>query len=326
MPQSKAAPKERYERQRESRRLRRSLAALTPGDCHPQAQSLIFAALPGELRFMIFQLVLSQQSNSSRPVDFHSISPLWRPGHTHHNVIDFRLLLTCRLVYYEARAIPLRSATHHFRYLGSTSWLYNGDVWLHHVTKQRGAELYHLHDNLVALSPENFSKFLLPHLHWRRITWTICGYLFPPILASQRQMDRIAQTLLSLELPASCQEVNLEFETRQDLLQDWPDMRQRIQKCQEIALSKVDGTQLQIDPRYVVRYEWHGSGEARWGSGGTTRPKHTMLYFTTRLCWRAPVPRRDYTSYDHLDCLRLDDCASIVKCISVSQRGNASIK
>jgi len=211
------------------------------------------------------------------------------------------------LVYYEANAIPLRSTTHHFRHLGSTSWLYNGDIWLHHITKQRGAQLYHLHDNLVALQPSNFSKFLLPHLHWRRISWTICAYLLPPLLAELKQRQRLSATLASLVLPASCQEVNLEFETREDLLPDWPDMQEQIEACQALKLNKADGSVLEIDQRYAVRYAWRGSGHARWGTSETAVWKERMRYHTIRLCWRERVPRREYMSYDVLDCLRVQD-------------------
>lgn len=322
----------RYERQRKARAVRRALADITPGNSRPQGQSLFFSKLPAEIRFMIFQLLLSQKHDHERPVDFHSISPLYRPGHTYRTKIHTAILLTCRLVYHEARAIPIKSTTHHFRHLGSTSWLYDGDVWLHHMTKQRGADVYHLHDNLVALNRRNFSKFFLPHLHWKRVTWTICAYLWPPILAGYREIDRLADTLASIELPTSCQEVNLEFEIREDVPEFRESLQQQAELCQKIGVSsdpgvhsgsvqsenpqpaglkKVDGTTLQFDASYSKRYMWIGSGQARWGTSALIREKETVRYRTIRLCWRARVPRRDYMSYDHLNCLDLAECEDV---------------
>jgi hypothetical protein len=250
--------------------------------------------------------VLSQQPDTTRPIDIHSISPLYRALHTHRTKIDTALLLTCRYVYSEARHIPLRSSTHHFRYLGSTSWLYNGDIWLHHVSKQVGADLYHLHDNLVALKASNFEKFLLPHLRWRRITWTVCAYLLPPLLAELRERQRLAETVAALVLPASCQEVNLEFETREDLLPDWPGLEEQVGKCRGLGLRRADGMVLGIDEGFAVEYTWVGSGQARWGTSEDAVRRERMRYHTTRLCWRARVPRREYMSYDFLDCLGVE--------------------
>ncbi|KAI4667534.1 uncharacterized protein J4E79_002223 [Alternaria viburni] len=306
MPQPKSLPKDRYTRQRLARATRRHLASLTPSTSHPQQQSLFFTLLPAEIRFTIYQHVLSQQHDPTRPIDIHSISPLYRPLHTYLTKIDTSLLLTCRLIYIEAHQIPLRSSTHHFRYLGSTSWLYNGDIWLHHTTSQRGAQLYHLHDNLVALKPSNFTKFLLSHLHWRRITWTICAYLLPPLLAELKERQRLVSTLASLTLPSSCQEVTLEFETREDLLPDWPGLESQIEACRVLGLKKRDGSVLERDDDSAVVYTWRGSGHARWGTSEDGVWKEKMRYCTTRLCWRARVPRREYASYDFLDCLNVE--------------------
>jgi hypothetical protein len=227
---------DRHERQRKARAVRRELAEITLDNSKLQEQSLLFSKIPAEIRFLIFQFLLSQTYDYNRPVDVHSISPLYRPGHTHRTKIHTAILLTCRLVYFEAHSIPIRSATHHFRHLGSTSWLYEGDVWLHHMTKQRGAEVYHLHDNLVALKEGNFTKFFLPHLHWKRVTWTICSYLWPPILAGYREIDRLAKTLADIDLPASCQEVTLEFEVREDVPEFCEDLQRQAELCMKIGM------------------------------------------------------------------------------------------
>lgn len=325
----------RHERQRKARAVRRRLAEIAPSNSHLQEQSLFFSSLPAEIRFMIFQLLLSQGHDHDRPINIHSISPLYRPGHTYRTKIHTAILLTCRLIYYEAHSIPIRSATHHFRHLGSTSWLYAGDVWLHHMTKQRGADVYHLHDNLVALNRGNFTKFFLPHLHWKRVTWTICAYLWPPILAGYREIDRLAQTLASIELPASCQEVNIEFEIREDVPEFRASLQYQAELCQKIGaadgeiadgqtkvtrfdrgrqpagLRRTDGSSLPFDATFSKQYTWIGSGQARWGTSALISEKETVKYRTTRLCWRARVPQRDYMSYDHLDCLNLGHCQEV---------------
>ena len=105
------------------------------------------------------------------------------------------------------------------------------------MTKQRGADVYHLHDNLVALNRKNFTKFFLPHLHWKRVTWTICAYLWPPILAGYREIDRLAETLAGIDLPASCQEVNLEFEIREDVPEFRESLQQQAELCQKIGVA-----------------------------------------------------------------------------------------
>lgn len=195
------------------------------------------------------------------------------------------------------------------------------------MTKQRGADVYHLHDNLVALKRSNFTKFFLPHLHWKRVTWTICAYLWPPILAGYREIDRLAETLASIELPASCQEVNLEFEIREDVPEFRESLQHQAELCQKIGvtadctnnllsqqpagLRRIDGSALQFDATSSKRYTWIGSGQARWGTSALIREKETVKYRTVRLCWRARVPRRDYMSYDHLDCLDLSHCEAV---------------
>jgi len=311
MPQSKSRPKERYTRQRHARAIRRVIAAISPSNSHTQTMSPLFSLLPAELRLQIFRHVLSQRPDTTRPVFIHSISPLFRPGHTHHVQTSIALLSTCRLVYYEAHGIPLRSATHHFRYLGSTSLLYNGDIWLRHVTKQQGAGLYHLHDNLIALRPPNFSRFLLPHLCWKRVTWTICAYLWPSVLQSQNGIGELSAVMSGIVLPASCREVTLELETREDLLGYWEGLLEQAELCKRLALEKADGEKLAFDEKLSLMYTWTGSGQARWGSSGDAMETESMEYRTIRLVWRVRGARREYVSYDELECLQLEGCREV---------------
>ena len=314
MPNKKSVPKKRYDRQRKAREIRRSLAAVTPGNSHPQTQSPLFSILPAELRSLIFEFVLSQKSDPARPVRVplwhHPYEPLYRPGHAYRTTLDSSLLLTCRLIYYEAHVIPLRSTTHHVQNL---TFMSKFDVWLYYLTKQRGAELFHLHDTGKNLRPSDFSKFLLPHLHWRKITWTLCSYLFTPVLEEQEEFHDLANTFVGLKLPASCQEVMLELETREDSLDTWPRSLELARACQHIALSRNDGTKLPFDDKNSVQYKWIGGGQPRWGRVPAESRKNKMEYHTVRLCWRANVARREYMSYDHLDCLGLEGRAEVTE-------------
>ena len=198
------------------------------------------------------------------------------------------------------------------------------------MTKQRGKDIYHMHDNLVALNSRNFTKFLLPHLRWKRITWTICAYLWPPILAGYREIDRLADTLAGIILPESCQEVNLEFEVREDVPEFRKSIQQQAKLCQKIrvmttcglqgqvpvlqpaGLAKTNGSILQFDATNSRTYTWVGSGQARWGTSALIRERETVKYHTIRLCWRARVPEREYTSYDCINCLDLANCAEVI--------------
>ncbi|KAI8939211.1 hypothetical protein NX059_005041 [Plenodomus lindquistii] len=123
------------------------------------------------------------------------------------------------------------------------------------------------------------------------------------MLAEQKEMEDLAQTLESLVIPATCQEVNLEVETREDLLNNWTSQQEQMEACRQISLKRSDGSFLRIDDRFALEYSWDGSGQARWSTSENTSSKSSMNYRAVRLCWRARVPRRDYMGYDHNDCM-----------------------
>lgn len=305
MPQSKSIPKERHDRQRAGRAIRQGLVAITPDESHRQEQCRLFAVLLVEIRFIIFQLALSQRYKPNTAINKRVLLPIYRPCHHSDTTVDLNLLLTCRRIYCEAQSIPLRSATHHFHDPGSTSFLGNADIWLHHVTKRRGMDLYHLHANLATLDPVPFSKFFLPHLHWRRISWTICSYAIPPIQAEEKEKekDNLARTLESLIIPASCQEVTLDVEACNDPSSIWNSQAEQISSCRQIALKKSDGSVLHSDPKYAFDYFSYRSRQLPRHTAEAAWLSPDKMYTTARLCWRASVPRRDYMSYDYLDCL-----------------------
>jgi hypothetical protein len=136
----------------------------------------------------------------------------------------------------------------------------------------------------------------------------------PPLLGKSRVRQRFAETMAALVLPGSCQEVNLEFESREDMLPGWLGLEEQIGKCRGVGLRRADGMVLEIDDGFAVQYTWMGSGQARWGESEDAGRMEKMRYHTKRLCWRARVPRREYMSYDFLDCLNVErDKDGVVK-------------
>lgn len=103
------SPAERKRKQLATRETRHSLAKISPENSHGQLQSPLFGVLPPELRNEIFSLVCTQYEDRRRP--FPDNAFYYRPGHTAYKRVDTALLLTCRRIYYETKALPLRLAT-----------------------------------------------------------------------------------------------------------------------------------------------------------------------------------------------------------------------
>lgn len=281
--------------------MRRGLSAITPANANPQRQSPLFA-IPSEVRNLIFEHAVCQTFDYKRPVSNTSHSH--RPGHEHHKHIDTALLYTCRLVYYETRAIPLLSATHHLYEDPSEShdrrdW----DHYLFHLSSQQGMNLYHLHITEWK-SPFTFDTHLQPHLHWRKLTWTLCASEWTPLEMADH--FNVAKALVLAHFPSTCQEVNLEYES----LENFPKQRQLLRKCAEecrdIQLSRRDGSQLFVDESYSLEYTWEGTtwrpnirGNNFWEGDYVSATYHVI-----RLCWRDGVPEREYMHYDRSNCLR----------------------
>ncbi|KAF1979667.1 hypothetical protein BU23DRAFT_102433 [Bimuria novae-zelandiae CBS 107.79] len=271
---------------REARALRRSLAEIKPENSNSQLQSPLYSILPNEVRNSVFEYAVCQVVNPfSKPETHHARR---RPSHELLPVIDTSLLRTCRLVYYETRAIPLRSTTHH-RY-GDQAISYESEDWDHylfHLSNQSGQHLYHLHTTVWHIP--RFDTHLQQHMHWRRLTWTI-----------YKIFTRFKQVLF----PDSCREVNLEFETlRNDPLHQRI-TRQVADGCRDLPLIRRNNSRIEIDEKYTLEYTWDG---LIWQpSDGTTGPGGYVAttYHVTRLCWRVPEPERNYMHYDHWDCLR----------------------
>jgi hypothetical protein len=285
--------------QSDVRALRRALALITPKDAHPQTQSPLLTVLPSEIRNSIFEYAVCQTIDDSKPVS--ATSHMHRPGHEYNAYIDTNLLRTCRLVYCETRTLPLQSATHHLYEEPSESFNpFDWDHYLFHLSSQSGQNLYHLHVTKWS-SPFTFDAFLVPHLRWRKLTWTLCASEWSH--EAMKSDFHVSKALAKAQFPKTCREVNLEYES----LEKFPKQRKLLRKCArecgEIQLTRRDGSKLAHDES--SEYIWKGTtwlphrGDNHW-EGDYVEAKYHVL----RICWRANVPRREYMHYDHWDCLQ----------------------
>lgn len=80
--------------------------------CHPQQQSPLFYKLPKELRDCIFELSCTQSPDERHTYEANSF--YHRPGHTARLKTHTSLLHTCRRIWLEAHALPMRQAEHAF--------------------------------------------------------------------------------------------------------------------------------------------------------------------------------------------------------------------
>lgn len=304
MPQSKQLPKARYYRQRKGRLARRALADIEPNNSHSQTQSPLFSVLPAEIRMLIYQYAIVQVTDLFRPIKIYGLCPLYRPGHDRCTNISTSLLHTCRLIYYETHAIPLRSTTHHLNPDDIRSGFHRDDIKLQHITKQRGVDMYHLHCEFVNLDARNFSHFFQSHLKWRKVTWTIRTYLWSRLRSEDNAIGGLVDILKAVVLPDSCQEVNLELDSRDEVPETWPSLCSLADSCEQIAFRRSDGSYLGFHSDAALLYTWTGNG-IRLRPDMSTKGEKDMTYNTTRMCWRTGVARREYMSHDQLDCLRL---------------------
>ena len=82
-----------------------------------QSKCPFYSKIPGEIRTRIFMLALREFEDKSKPYRPNRV--YYRPGFHYHTKQDTRLLQTCRLIYQEARMMPV--ALKEFVY-----WLYGG--------------------------------------------------------------------------------------------------------------------------------------------------------------------------------------------------------
>ncbi|KAF2268469.1 hypothetical protein CC78DRAFT_613175 [Lojkania enalia] len=288
--EKKALEKPRHERHLRFRADRRCLESIDLSNSHLQEQSPLFSVLPPEIRNVIFEYAVCQYVDYSSPINLRS--GICHIGHEHHLAIDTNLLRTCRLIYYETHAIPIRSTTYHIRSLQTRM----SDHRLHHISSQQGQHLYHLHDMCVRPDSTQLSRFIRsPHLQWKRISYTIWSGLNTPWTTSSLTM--LLNTLEGVKFPASCQEVNVELETVEEDQQHVVFAHNQ-QLIWGSSLLRTDASSMQYSPE--------GSREFVWLE--PARQVHRSIvpqfnYYTYRLCWRAAGSMREWEVYDHVDCL-----------------------
>lgn len=86
--------------------------AMAASNVHAQIQSPLFGGLPGELRNQIFELALEQYDDPDHM--YRGETYYCRPGSLGEKRVDTQLLRTCKRVYQEAKALPLRGAELYF--------------------------------------------------------------------------------------------------------------------------------------------------------------------------------------------------------------------
>ena len=124
-------------------------------------------------------------------------------------------------------------------------------------------------------------------------------------------MELLTKALAELVLPESCQEATLELETKEDMLDKVSLLKKQAVVCRQLKLTRSDGVELNFDDNLALQYTWTGNGKVRWGLGLELNAKTTTDFHTFRLCWRTKVARREYMSYDRLDCLSLSGCPEV---------------
>lgn len=289
MVDKKSTQKPRHVRHTTARATRRSLSTITPSNSAPQSASPLFSVLPSEIRNLIFEYAICQTRDPSRRRP--TKSNIYRPGHTHRTHLSTELLRTCRLIYYETHAIPLQSATHHIYHFlrygdeNDINTSENVDHYLYHMSSQQGAYLYHLHYTMSHVGVSQFLKYTRhAHLQWKKITWTVrVSFWSAPFIDPKS----ISIDLLSVALPSTCQEVNLELEALEEDLQERRSLERHAKDLRMVRVRRKDRESLKFD---------ESSRDFTW-------QKENVTYYVIRLCWRSEVPRREYMHLDHLDCL-----------------------
>ncbi|KAF2195254.1 hypothetical protein K469DRAFT_6432 [Zopfia rhizophila CBS 207.26] len=312
MGEKKSRKKPRHLRHAALRAARRSLVDITPENSHPQKQSPLFSVLPPELRNKIFEFAVAQCSDHSQPVRKNSWR--YRPGHEFETKTDTALLRTCRLIYYETRTIPLRSTTHHVHSRRTPQGQAVGDHWLFHLSSQQGQHLYHLHDYMTVIGLSSLSKFVtVPHLMWKKVTWTIRASLWPQWFAHDVAVKLDPHIdLRTMTFPASCQEVNLELETLASMTEQRELLERYAKACRRVRLTRSDVTKLSLDSSSCLEYTWTGPPNGSCTINTNTFLNHLqndgsdVTLHVIRLCWRSPGSSREYTHYDHLNCLKTE--------------------
>jgi hypothetical protein len=321
-PDKKSKQKPRHIRHAQVRVIRRSLASINPETSHPQNQSPLFSTLPSEIRNLIFQYAVCQQYDIS--VKTFKDAVACRPGHVFRTEIHTELLRACRLIYYEARMIPILSATHHifFNHYGPPTPDDLGG-YLFHMGSQQIKNLYHLHVIMTFMEEYRLDRFLKDNkFMWKRITWTMRTSFWSRCFRRRIAKENGFKALLpSYPLPASCTEVTIEVEfllegdhesEASNAEEDEPKATLAIRVAAALRgekLIRTDGVELQLDDKAYLAYTWQGKPLSVISSEITMRrffdPYMPVTYHVIRLCWMAVdgENKRENSRYDHVQCL-----------------------
>jgi hypothetical protein len=178
------------------------------------------------------------------------------------------------------------------------------------MSRARGRELYHLHEYPMERDRSEFERLLFAQCKckWKRLSWTICTYVWITEECARDGMRGLDETLVELVVPESCEEVMLELETRGGQVAGWDGLMEVANICKKTEIERRDGRELLYDEELSVEYSSKGKVEndearVRWN---LTERDVDVEHQTIRLCWRTGKRRREYLHYDPLDCMSLD--------------------
>lgn len=201
------------------------LSNITAESCNPQASSAFFTKLPAEVRREIYALIFTQYEIKSRAYPDDAL--YYRPGCTAPKRIDTAFLYTCRRAIYEARYIPLQSATHELWGCISAPdnvtllrHLINGSIGLkeQHLQHMRNFHVYGSDSDLSILNM-HVTEWARPCSEFRcypqRITMTIpfTGWRRWSHGNEPELHEGFVDNFLEDEWPESLREICLRFET-----------------------------------------------------------------------------------------------------------------
>ncbi|KAK5175811.1 uncharacterized protein LTR77_000951 [Saxophila tyrrhenica] len=110
--------------------------------CHSQEQSLLFTALPREIRELVWKFATAPYEVEQKRYEENEY--YCRPGHTAPLNTDFGLLLTCRRAWLEANAYPMLQAEQCYWYYREAPDRRDPD-WMGSLTAMNRRNLGHLH-------------------------------------------------------------------------------------------------------------------------------------------------------------------------------------
>lgn len=273
----------RRERRIAARKARRSLTEISPLNSHPQMQSPLFSVLPPEIRNQIFELAVSEYEDTTRPYD--SRADYYRPDQCFPKVINADLLLTCRRVYYETNAIPMRNATHCL-WLDATSRFqdpHRTPLQFESLTRKQQTELSHVHVFTSFYCPELKALVSRQQFRPKHLTITVSWNFDwgPPgddvVLMSSGTGLELAD---DAKFPDELEDLKIEFEGLERWKSELDELLKRVIRWR---FELRDGTKMVPDEATDVR-RW--TRQSNW-LGVTSPPSydHYMVVIT----WRRPI-------------------------------------